>query len=184
MEPNQTVRIAGYVLDSIVDGPGIRYTLFTQGCPHNCAGCHNPVTHAFDGGKEVPVAQILADIQKNSLLEGVTLSGGEPFMQAEKLIPIAAYAKERGLNLWIYSGWTYEQLLKMGERTPSVTALLSLCDVLVDGPFVLAERSLLLEWRGSRNQRLIDLNRTREQGAVVLYRRPSYLDGFEPPRWG
>lgn len=148
-----TIRIAGIHNDSIVDGPGIRLAVFTQGCPHNCKGCHNPHTHAFDGGYAMKVADIIRIMKDNPLLDGLTLSGGEPFSQPEPCARLACAAHALGLNVWAYSGWTLEQLKAKPETTP----LLNEIDVLIDGPYIEAQRSLDLAWRGSTNQRLIKL---------------------------
>lgn len=165
---HKPLRIAGIQQDSIVDGPGIRYVIFTQGCPHRCPGCHNPRTHDPEGGREADMDGILEQIRGNPLLGGVTFSGGEPFMQAEALVPVAEAVKAMGKHLMIYTGYLYEELRKMEQ--PGVQKLLELADVLVDGPFVLAMRDLTLVYRGSANQRVIDLVKTREQKNVVLYR--------------
>lgn len=164
----EPLRIAGTLTDSIVDGPGIRYVIFTQGCPHHCPGCHNPQTHDPKGGRDADVEEILQQIAANPLSVGVTFSGGEPFLQAEALIPVARRVKALGKNLTIYTGYLYEQLTK--SEKPGVRELLSLADLLVDGPFLLAERDLTLPYRGSSNQRVIDLAKTRETGTVVLYK--------------
>lgn len=149
------MRIADFVQDSIVDGPGFRFTLFTQGCPHHCKGCHNPQTHDPRGGKEVSVDEIVRIMLSNPLTDGLTLSGGDPFFQPLDCAAVAKAAKAHGLNVWTYSGWTFEQLLK--DSREGVRELLELTDVLVDGPFVLAQRSLSLKWRGSANQRILDV---------------------------
>ncbi len=168
------IRIAGTVDDSIVDGPGIRYTVFVQGCSHHCPGCHNPHTHDFAGGRVVDTGEIVAQMRGNPLLDGLTLSGGEPFEQPDACAELARQAHALGLNVWCYTGYKYEQLLA-GDA--SRQALLSELDVLVDGPFLLAERSLDLLYRGSRNQRLIDVHTGREWGtpgeAASLSRSPS-----------
>ena len=165
---HKSLRIAGCVNDSIVDGPGIRYTIFTQGCPHNCPGCHNPQTHDFSGGTVADEEKIIAEILGNPILSGVTFSGGEPFCQAEGLLPIAEAVKEQGKHLMIYTGYLLEHLQKM--ENPGIKRLLELADVIVDGPFVLAEKNLTLAFRGSENQRVIDMNKTRKEGTIVLYR--------------
>ena len=150
------MRIANTVSDSIVDGPGLRFTVFTQGCPHRCPGCHNPGTHDPAGGREVSVAELAAELSGNPLTDGLTLSGGEPFCQAAECAALARIAWERGLNVWAYTGYTYERLLA-GE-VPDALALLEQVDVLVDGPFVEAEKSYAALFRGSANQRLISAN--------------------------
>ncbi len=164
----EPLRIAGIQQDSIVDGPGIRYVIFTQGCPHHCPGCHNPQTHDPKGGREADVHRILSQIAANPLASGVTFSGGEPFWQAEALVLVAEEVKKLGKHLMIYTGYLYEQLADSGE--PGVRRLLELADLLVDGPFVMEKRDLTLPYRGSSNQRVIDLLKTREQGEMVLYR--------------
>lgn len=151
------IRIAGIVNDSIVDGPGFRLAVFTQGCPHDCPGCHNPKTHAFDGGRLESTDRIVETMAENPLLDGITLTGGEPFCQPEACARLAHEAKRLGLNVWAYSGWTYEQLMKRAEDEPQIHSLLSAVDVLVDGPFLLSQRTLELRFRGSKNQRLIDV---------------------------
>lgn len=159
------IRIAGLVNDSIVDGPGFRMAVFTQGCPHRCEGCHNPQTWDKDGGKVVEINEIVEQMRKNPLLSGLTLSGGEPFMQLRPCAALAGAAKKMGLNVWCYTGYTWEKLWGW----PYARLLLSQIDVLVDGPFVLAEKSLELPWRGSRNQRLIDVQASLREERMVLY---------------
>ena len=164
------IQIAGTVNDSIVDGPGLRYTVFTQGCPHHCDGCHNPGTHAFDGGKKDDTDRLIAAMDENPLLDGLTLSGGEPFCQPEACALLAEAAKARGLNVWAYTGYTLEALQKM--QNVHIDRLLCNVDVLVDGRFELSQRSLELTYCGSRHPRLVDINKTRQTGAIVLWSPP------------
>ena len=161
------IRIFGTVEDSIVDGPGIRYSVFTQGCPHHCPGCHNPESHAFDAGEVRDTAELVEVMGRNPLLDGITLSGGEPMCQPDACRELAEAAHALRMNVWCYTGYTWEQLHQ--ENDPARMALLHAVDVLVDGPFLLAERSLELKFCGSRNQRLIDMNRTRETGEISLF---------------
>lgn len=163
------IRIAGAADESIVDGPGIRYTVFTQGCSHRCPGCHNPHTHDSAGGELRDTADLIAAFCSNPLLDGITLSGGEPFEQPAACAELARAAKRQGLTVWCYSGSTYEELTARAARDGDTADLLSQVDVLVDGRFVLSERDLLLRFRGSRNQRVIDMNATRERGIVALW---------------
>ena len=156
--------LAGIVGDSIVDGPGIRTTIFCQGCPHHCPGCQNPETWAFGQGTPVAAAQILEIVQANRLCRGVTFSGGEPFAQAEGFTELAKLLKAAGYEVASYSGYTFEQLLK---GTDAQKELLAQIDVLIDGPFLLAERSLEIPFRGSRNQRIIDVKKSLPQGIPV-----------------
>ena len=165
---HKALRIAGTVKDSIVDGPGIRYVIFTQGCPHHCPGCHNPQTHDFLGGQDADLEKMLREILENPILSGVTFSGGEPFCQAEALLPLAEAIKENEKHLMIYTGYLLEQLQKMEH--PAIAKLLDLADILVDGPFIEKEKNLTLSFRGSENQRVIDMRKTRNTGEIVLYR--------------
>jgi anaerobic ribonucleoside-triphosphate reductase activating protein len=159
------MRIAGLVQDSIVDGPGLRFTVFTQGCPHHCEGCHNPETHDPNGGSEISVEDVIKKMLSNPLTDGLTLSGGEPFAQAGDCAMIAEAAKNAGLNVWTYTGYTIEQLFNTSD--PYVRKLLSLTDVLIDGPFILPKRSLNIKWRGSTNQRLLDGLKSLEEGKAI-----------------
>lgn len=159
------IRIAGIVNDSIVDGPGLRLTVFTQGCPHHCPGCHNPQSHAFDGGEIRTTDEIINIARENILLDGITLSGGEPFAQPEACAEIARAAHDCGLNVWCYSGYTFETLMKGSEAWRE---LLGTIDVLVDGPFVLEKRTLDSKFRGSGNQRILDVPASLEKGEAVL----------------
>ena len=161
------MKIYGLVQDSIVDGPGFRFVCFTQGCPHHCPGCHNPDSHDPSIGTEMTTDEIIAQMLSNPLTDGLTLSGGEPFTQAEDCLTLAHAAHAKGLKVWSYSGWTFEHLLHSG--TAAQKSLLRELDVLVDGPFLLEERSLTLNWRGSRNQRVIDVQATLSKGEIVLY---------------
>ena len=161
-----TLRIAGVVRESIVDGPGFRFAVFCQGCPHGCPGCHNPATHDFEGGYDCELEKIIAAVDANPLLDGVTFSGGEPFCQPEAFYKLGVELKKRDLNLMAYSGYTYEELISLGDEW--VDKLLSILDLLVDGRYVQEERDLTLLFRGSKNQRVIDMNLTREKNEVVL----------------
>ncbi len=165
---NSKLRIAGIVKESIVDGPGIRYVIFAQGCKHHCRGCHNPETHSFEGGTLIEVDTILKEIASNPLLDGITLSGGEPFEQAEGFVGLAQEIKERNLHLMVYTGYTYEELLEKSRSHPSWGELLELTDILVDGRFVIEKRDLRLVFKGSSNQRIIDMNKTRLTGQLTL----------------
>ena len=162
-----TVRIAGIIRESVVDGNGIRFVVFTQGCPHHCPGCHNPQSHDPNGGYDCSIKKIMEEIKKNPLLSGGTFSGGEPFEQPIPLLELAKQIRGIGLNLVIYTGYLAEDLLKRGEQEPEVLELMSLADIIVDGPFLLEERDLNLKFRGSRNQRVIDGKRTVQEKRVI-----------------
>ena len=167
------ISLSGITGDSIVDGPGLRLTIFTQGCLHHCPGCHNPQTHDPEGGSWADTEDILAAAAENPLLDGITLSGGDPFLQPVPCLALAEGAHKIGLNVWTYTGYTWEALWE--ENAHEKIALLKETDVLVDGPFLLAERSLELRFCGSRNQRLIDVKKSLAEGKVVLWEEPSYF---------
>ena len=162
------LRLAGVVRESIVDGPGIRMTVFVQGCPHHCKGCHNAHTWSFDGGYTGTVEKIIAEAQKDKLIRGITLSGGEPFAQAESLTELAKQARAMGLNIFCYTGYTFEYLYENFGEHPEYRELLEQCDWLVDGPFIEEEMSLMLHFRGSRNQRILDVPESLRQGKAVI----------------
>lgn len=169
------IRLAGDLQsDSIVDGPGIRTVIWTQGCPHHCMGCHNPSTFAFDGGILVDVEEVKIALLEIENQDGITFSGGDPMCQPEACLSIAKFAKKRGLNIWCYTGYTYEQLLKLSQGKPTVVKFLKEIDVLVDGRFILSEKSLNLKFKGSRNQRVIDVKKSLQKKEICLV--PEYVD--------
>ena len=161
------MRIAGLVQDSIVDGPGLRFVVFTQGCDLDCNGCHNPAARGNLGGSEMTVEEIIAEMSRNPLTDGLTLSGGEPSMQAAGCAQLASAARTKGLSVWMYSGYTFEELISRAKAEPDVRELLELIDVLVDGRFKLEERTLSTRWRGSQNQRVLDVQKSLAQGSAV-----------------
>lgn len=173
------MRIANTVDDSIVDGPGLRFAVFTQGCAHACPGCHNPATHDPAGGQEIPVEDVAAQFGHNPLTEGLTLSGGEPFLQGEDCAKLAARAHQVGWTVWVYTGFLYEAIAKSDD--PAWQALLAQTDVLVDGPYVASKGSYSLPFRGSTNQRLIDVAASRRAGRVVHWVKNDGLDHFAVP---
>lgn len=160
------VRLAADIQpDSILDGSGIRTVIWFQGCLHNCKGCQNPETHDMNGGMVVDIDEIKMKLKNLKYQSGITLSGGDPFFQPEAALEIAKFAKSIGLNVWTYTGFTYEALLSDKSRLD----LLKYVDVLVDGKFMIDKKSLNCKFRGSTNQRLIDVKKSMEAGGVVLY---------------
>ncbi len=160
------VRLAGPLQpDSIVDGPGMRTVIWFQGCTHNCKGCHNPETHDLKGGVERDIEDIKKELMALEYQNGITLSGGDPLMQVEAATEIAKFAKEIGLNVWCYTGFVFEDIRKIAKYQE----LLKYLDVLVDGPFILEEKSLECKFRGSKNQRLIDVAKSLEEEEVIEY---------------
>lgn len=162
------IQLASVIHDSIVDGEGIRSVVFVQGCPHHCPGCHNPKSIPFEGGMSLEVDDVIADILKANLGK-VTFSGGEPFAQAEALYYIAKELKKHGYNIWSYSGYTFEALMR--HQDPYKQKLLSQLDILVDGPFLLQQRSIKALFRGSTNQRILDIPKSLKQNQAVLAKK-------------
>ena len=203
---NATISLYGTVPDSIVDGPGLRYAVFVQGCSHHCPGCHNPESQPAEGGTETTLAALLADIRANGLAHDVTLSGGEPFEQPKACAALAAELKRNGYGIWCYTGYLYDDLAGRAEAARTQQAqreeagltgnaltegiaddlavgdLLDSIDVLVDGPFVESRKSLVLKWCGSSNQRLIDVPATRRTGSVVEW-QPTSFSLEKPSNW-
>ena len=159
------LKIAGIEHESIVDGPGLRTVLFFQGCLRHCEGCHNPETWDMEGGTEVTVDAVLAKIESNPLCSGITYSGGEPFLQADELIHLTHRLKEKNYEIAAYTGFLFEELL---NGTKEQQELLNMIDVLIDGSFILSERSLDMNFIGSGNQRIIDVQKSRMAGHVIL----------------
>lgn len=159
--------------DSIVDGPGLRTTVFAQGCPHNCPGCHNPQTHNFNAGKLVNVEDIYKIIRLNKGVKGITFSGGEPFSQALVFSELAKKLKEDGYNIAVYSGWTFEDLIQ--KNIPGAIELLENIDILIDGKFDQTQRSLDISFRGSKNQRILDIPKSLSKNKAIWTDDPSWL---------
>ncbi len=162
------MRLAGIIANSVVDGPGVRFVVFAQGCPHHCRGCHNPETWDPQGGREMTVKEVFKRLKKvRKHVRGLTLSGGEPFLQTVELASLAWEAKKLELDVVTYTGFTYEELLD--SDLPGGQDLLAVTDILVDGPFISEYKDIGLVFRGSANQRVIDLAATREQGHIMLF---------------
>lgn len=159
-------RIAGTVRHSSVDGPGVRYVVFFQGCPHHCKGCQNPDTWDPEGGEEILLEDLIDELNRTKYLDGVTLSGGEPFWQPEAARAVADAAHEKGLSVWAYTGWTYEAIAS-GAAGARAREALGHVDVLVDGPFVQELLSKECIYRGSSNQRLVDVPASLAAGEAV-----------------
>ena len=159
------IQLAGMANDSIVDGPGLRLTVFVQGCKRKCEGCHNTHTWPLNGGYEEDTENIIQKLHRNPLLQGLTLSGGEPFLQSQPCSELAQAAHQMGLSVWAYTGFTWEDLTWDLYNY----SFLKEVDVLVDGPFILSQRTLELPWRGSKNQRLIDVPKSLKEWQVILW---------------
>lgn len=160
---NDTLRVVRILEGTSVDGPGLRTSLYLAGCAHRCPGCHNSHTWPFDSGQDMTIDRIMETIRYNGF--NVTLSGGDPLYQAAALLPLAKAIKDEGYTLWCYTGFVYEDI-----DDPDMLALLAYVDVLVDGPYVEALRDTSLRFRGSSNQRLIDMKATSRAGNVIEYK--------------
>ena len=164
------IRLATPVImqDSIVDGEGIRAVIWTQGCAHKCPGCHNPQTHSFDDGFELDIEEVKKEIDELVGQDGITFSGGDPFYQVEACLELAKYIKSKKLNIWCYTGFTYESLISLSKNNPKIKEFIKTIDVLIDGPFILEQKSLDCAFRGSKNQRIIDTKESLKQKKVCL----------------
>ena len=167
------IKVAGFVSDSVVDGPGLRFALFVQGCQLSCEGCHNPQTQNFEGGTWMSIGELFAKIENNPLLDGVTLSGGEPLCQAKQLLPLVQKIKDKDLHLAVYTGFVFEKLLEINNQ--DMLQLLQFVDVLIDGPFVQSLKSHDLKFKGSKNQRTIDVKQSLMQKRVVLCEEEAWV---------
>jgi len=161
------LRVAGTVRESVVDGPGLRFVIFAQGCEHGCPGCHNPDTWDLSGGTLIETKELLEQIKATKLIKGVTFSGGEPFLQALPLAWLGREVKMLGLDVITFTGYTWERLLELAKVDRAVEELLLVSDYIVDGPFIIGERDLDLPFRGSRNQRIIDVKGSLKQKKVI-----------------
>ena len=164
---SESIRLAGVIRESIVDGPGIRFVVFTQGCPHHCPGCHNPGTHDPAGGYESRIDNLVTEFRKNPMLKGITLSGGDPFAQAAACASLARRIHALGKDVITFTGYTFERLLEGADGDNAWRELLEETDILIDGPFLLAEKTLTLPFRGSRNQRMLDVPASLQRGEAV-----------------
>lgn len=153
--------------DSIVDGEGLRMVIWTQGCSHNCKGCHNQSTHSFDGGYLKDIEELKQEIKSLKNQDGITLSGGDPIFQTDACLEIAKFCQAENLTVWCYTGFTFEQLLTMSETNPNLLELLKNIDVLVDGRFIIEQKSFEVQFRGSKNQRIIDVQKSLKQNETV-----------------
>ena len=159
------IRLASIIEESIVDGPGIRFVIFTQGCKRKCQGCHNPQTLPLNGGYLEDIQGLSNKWKNNPLLKGITISGGEPFLQADKVRIIIDQAIKDHLDILIYSGYYYEELLKLNNQ--DINYILDNIDYLIDGPFEINKKNLNLLFRGSSNQRYINIKESRKMNKIV-----------------
>lgn len=164
---NKTIRLSGIAYESLVNGPGMRRVFFAQGCTHNCNGCFNPETHDFNGGEERDIDELIKDTISNPILRGVTFSGGDPWEQADKFAYMAMAFKEKALSIWSYTGYTYEYILENKDKKLGWNDLLNNIDVLVDGRFEEEKMHDGLKFRGSSNQRIIDIKESMKLNKII-----------------
>jgi anaerobic ribonucleoside-triphosphate reductase activating protein len=164
----KTIRLAGIAYESLVNGPGIRRVFFSQGCKHNCKSCFNPNTHDFNSGELRNIDELIKDTLDNPIIKGVTFSGGDPWEQADKFAYMAKEFRNNGLNVWSYTGYTYEYILENKDKRLGWNDLLSNIDVLVDGRFEEDKMEEGLKFRGSKNQRIIDIKESLQDGKIVV----------------
>ncbi len=169
------INVAGFDEDAIADGPGLRFVLFVQGCGHHCPGCHNPQTHEFGAGKDWTVDELYQRVKRNPLQTGVTFSGGDPMFQPEAVAELAERLRADGYDITVFTGFTFEAILAMGH--PGQLRLLRATDILIDGPFVMAKKNRLLRFRGSSNQRILDVSASLAEGKGVWTKNPEWLEG-------
>ena len=165
---NKTIRLSGIAYESLVNGPGMRRVFFAQGCKHNCEGCFNPETHDFSGGEEKNIDNLIKDVLKNKMIKGITFSGGDPLEQADDFSYMAKAFKKSGLNIWCYTGYTFEILLEKMKNEDSIRELIENIDVLVDGRFEINNKKEGLRFRGSSNQRIIDVKESLKQEKISI----------------
>lgn len=166
------IRLAGIIKESVVDGPGIRMVIFAQGCHHKCPGCHNEKTQDLAAGYLTTVEEIIDQLPDNPLISGVTFSGGEPFLQAGALAVIGHEVKKRNLSVVTFTGFVFEDLLEQSRTNHDIAALMAVTDILIDGPFLLSQRDISLAFRGSSNQRLLDMPASLQSAQAVLWTDP------------
>ncbi|MDU7439579.1 MAG: anaerobic ribonucleoside-triphosphate reductase activating protein [Clostridium sp.] len=164
---SNTIRLSGIAYESLVNGPGIRRVFFSQGCKHNCIGCFNPDTHDFNGGENRNMDELIESVLDNPMIKGVTFSGGDPLEQAEKFAYMAKAFKNNNLNIWCYTGYTYEYIREHKDENNGWNELLNNIDVLVDGKFEEENMQEGLKFRGSTNQRIIDIKESLNHGKIV-----------------
>ncbi|AIV03439.1 anaerobic ribonucleoside-triphosphate reductase activating protein [Candidatus Malacoplasma girerdii] len=163
------IRLAGIAENSLVNGPGLRKVFFSQGCRHHCKNCFNPTTWTFDAGKMVDMDQLISQVKNETFLDGVTFSGGDPFQQPEAFAYLGKEIHKLGINIWIYTGYSWEQLMILAKKFPSIQTMIENCDAIVDGRYMEEYMDDYLKYRGSANQRIINVPESLKQNKLVLH---------------
>lgn len=164
----KTIKLSGIAYESLVNGPGMRRVFFAQGCKHNCKGCFNPDTHDFNGGEERDMDELIKDTLNNPILRGVTFSGGDPWEQADKFAYMAKVFKDNGLDIWSYTGYTFEYIIENKDERSGWNDLLNNIDVLVDGKFEEDKMKDGIKFKGSTNQRIIDVKESLRLNKIII----------------
>ncbi|WP_332524908.1 anaerobic ribonucleoside-triphosphate reductase activating protein [Terrisporobacter sp.] len=166
----KTIRLSGIAYESLVNGPGMRRVFFSQGCKHGCLGCFNKDTHDFCGGEDRDMDELIKDVLENPIIKGVTFSGGDPFERAEEFAYMAKAFIKGGLNIWSFTGYTFEYILENMDLRSGWRSLLENLDVLVDGRFDESKTQDGLKYRGSTNQRIIDVKESLKKGKIIIFK--------------
>lgn len=164
----KSVRLAGIAYESLVNGPGIRRVFFSQGCNHNCKGCFNQETHDFNGGEERDMDELIQEVKDNPMIKGITFSGGDPFERAKEFAYMAKEFKKQGLNIWSYTGYTFEYIAENFNEKPEWREFMKYIDILVDGKFEEELKKEGLRFKGSSNQRIIDVQESLNTGVISI----------------
>ncbi|WP_411350209.1 anaerobic ribonucleoside-triphosphate reductase activating protein [Paenibacillus sp. WLX2291] len=172
------MHICGYIPESINEGHGMRAVVFISGCRHACPGCFSPHTWSFTAGEPFTASlqqELIDGMARNPLLDGLTIAGGDPFFSADEVAGFVEKVRAQlpQLSIWIYSGFTWEEIFL--QQSPKYLKLLSLCDVLIDGRFEKSLRDVSLPYRGSSNQRVIDVQQSIDRRHVILWNHPVRL---------
>lgn len=164
----EKIRLAGIAQNSLVNGLGLRKVFFSQGCTHKCKNCFNPSTWSFEDGQLIDIDELVKQVKDEYFLDGVTFSGGDPFQQANKFAILAKELKKIHINIWCYTGYTWEELLELAKTDNGVRDLMHNCDVIVDGPFIQELHKPGLLFKGSSNQKIINAVESLKQNKIVL----------------
>lgn len=169
-DDSKLIRLAGIAENSLVNGKGLRKVFFSQGCSHHCEGCFNQHTWEFAGGRMFDMDELVQKVKDEPFLDGVTFSGGDPFQQADKFAYLAKKLHEANINIWAYTGYTFEELMKLAQTNPHIKQMINNVDVIVDGRFVKDKMSENLKYCGSSNQRVIDVKSSLNENKIILFK--------------
>lgn len=169
-DDSKLIRLAGIAENSLVNGKGLRKVFFSQGCSHHCEGCFNQHTWEFAGGRMFDMDELVQKVKDEPFLDGVTFSGGDPFQQADKFAYLAKKLHEANINIWAYTGYTFEELMKLAQTNPYIKQMINNVDVIVDGRFMKDKMSENLKYCGSSNQRVIDVKSSLNENKIILFK--------------